>query len=244
MDINRTEEFLLNSWPAEGTSLYDGWVLRFSGGYTLRANSVYPIYSSAIDVAEKVRLCEYEYARRNLPAVFKVTRQSTPRGLDEILAGLGYTTDSFVRVLQIQCGEHSVKYPVMVKANRLIDEDWLSGFLNCKGVTDVQQRLLAKQLHYRMNGKLAAVSKLGPNGRAAGYGLGFIQNGCACISDVVVAPEYRGRGYAKDIMYALMNFAREKGAGTVFLQVTAGNTAAEQLYKRLGFSEAYKSLYE
>jgi len=42
--IRSVEERSLNAWPSLHQMLYDGWVLRFSNGYTRRANSVSPIY--------------------------------------------------------------------------------------------------------------------------------------------------------------------------------------------------------
>ena len=42
------EELALTTWPALQQWLYDGWVVRFAGGHTRRANSVTPLYSRAM----------------------------------------------------------------------------------------------------------------------------------------------------------------------------------------------------
>ena len=50
-----------SEWPVSYTHLdvykrqiYDGWILNFSGGYTYRANCIYPFYHSSYDLKEKV----------------------------------------------------------------------------------------------------------------------------------------------------------------------------------------------
>ncbi len=67
--VQRTiEELTLNAWPALQTVLYDGWLLRFADGYTRRANSVNPIYPSAVPLADKIAACERAYAARDQEA--------------------------------------------------------------------------------------------------------------------------------------------------------------------------------
>ena len=81
----RIEEAALNAWPALQQILFDGWILRFSKGYTKRANSVNPLYASRLDVGEKVDACEKLYAEKGLRPVFRLTPFSSPPDLDQVL---------------------------------------------------------------------------------------------------------------------------------------------------------------
>ena len=96
--IRSIEELSMNAWPALQTLHYDGWVVRFSAGYTRRGNSVYPLYPSRIDLDEKIQTCESLYRARNLPVVFKLTGASTPEDLDACLDVHGYRVDSLTSV--------------------------------------------------------------------------------------------------------------------------------------------------
>jgi GNAT superfamily N-acetyltransferase len=55
------------------------------------------------------------------------------------------------------------------------------------------------------------------------------------VFQVWVAPAARGRGIAAELLRAAIAWARERGAGTVLLDVTPGDTAAVRLYLRAGF---------
>jgi ribosomal protein S18 acetylase RimI-like enzyme len=55
------------------------------------------------------------------------------------------------------------------------------------------------------------------------------------ISNVAVDPAYRRRGIARELMRAVIDWARECGIHGVYLQVRQANTAAQSLYRQLGF---------
>ncbi len=68
----------------------------------------------------------------------------------------------------------------------------------------------------------------------------------ADIMNVAVREEYRRRGIAYAMLTELMNRGRQRGIERYTLEVRAGNTAAQQLYARLGFESAgiRKNFYE
>ncbi|ARF73404.1 N-acetyltransferase [Kitasatospora albolonga] len=56
------------------------------------------------------------------------------------------------------------------------------------------------------------------------------------IEDIEVAPGHRGRGVGRMLMARAEEFARERGAGQVWLEVTNINAPAIHAYRRMGFS--------
>ena len=56
------------------------------------------------------------------------------------------------------------------------------------------------------------------------------------VHDVVVAPSHRGRGIAGRMFEQVEILARERGACKLTLEVLDGNTAAQALYQRQGFT--------
>jgi [ribosomal protein S18]-alanine N-acetyltransferase len=55
------------------------------------------------------------------------------------------------------------------------------------------------------------------------------------INNVAVRPEFRRRGIAAQLLAAVLSEGRSHGARLAFLEVRAGNTAAQGLYRRAGF---------
>lgn len=57
----------------------------------------------------------------------------------------------------------------------------------------------------------------------------------AQIANVATLPEYRGKGYARAALCALIDYAREGETRTMTLEVRRSNTPAISLYESLGF---------
>ncbi|MDX1968833.1 MAG: N-acetyltransferase [Planctomycetaceae bacterium] len=57
----------------------------------------------------------------------------------------------------------------------------------------------------------------------------------ASIQNVGIAPEYRGQGLGRALVLRCLAGCRDAGLHRVGLEVTAGNVAAVELYRRVGF---------
>ncbi|MFC8369569.1 MULTISPECIES: GNAT family N-acetyltransferase [unclassified Streptomyces] len=56
------------------------------------------------------------------------------------------------------------------------------------------------------------------------------------VEDIEIAPEHRGRGVGRALMGVAVEFARERGAGHLWLEVTNINAPAIHAYRRMGFA--------
>ena len=57
------------------------------------------------------------------------------------------------------------------------------------------------------------------------------------LSNIAVSPEHRRQGIAEALLKALLVRARARKLAFVTLEVRAGNTPAQTLYRKLGFTE-------
>ena len=65
----------------------------------------------------------------------------------------------------------------------------------------------------------------------------------ACIEDIVVSSEARGRGVGARLTEYAINLAKQLGAETVNLTSRASREAANELYKKLGFEKRETNAY-
>lgn len=73
------------------------------------------------------------------------------------------------------------------------------------------------------------------NGEIVGFGGLWLCVDEAHITTLAVAPDFRRKGLGRALMVELLQRARERGMTCTTLEVRAGNTAAIELYKSLGY---------
>ncbi|HYF64787.1 MAG TPA: GNAT family N-acetyltransferase [Herpetosiphonaceae bacterium] len=244
MDLRRLEEAALNAWPAERQQLFDGWLLRCSGGYTKRANSVTPLYQATLDPAAKIAACERFYADQGLPCIFRLP-SFAEGGLDDVLARRGYReldrTLVLARDLHPSAAPPTRGSPAAPAAAEAALDGWLDAYSALSESSPAQ-----RAGHRAILGRIAArpaylLLRAGDTPLACG--LGVLEGEHFGLFDIVVAAERRGQGLGRQLIDSLLAWAIGRGARRAYLQVVAGNAPARRLYDRLGFSEQYQYWY-
>ena len=255
--IRTIEELSLNAWPAVQTLLSGGWVLRFAGGYTRRANSVIPLYPVEGDPDEQIAACEAIYRAQSLPAIFKMTAACTPPDLDDRLAARGYAFDAHtsVQLLDLTNADFAppdnftlspraaLRAPDTLGAPEGVGvpEDWQAAFNRLHHLEGA-----AAQKHGRILAQIipqTAYAALTVDGQIAACGLGVLQDGYLGLFDIITDEEQRRRGYGRQVMQGLLAWGKQQGARSAYLQVMLNNPPALALYAGLGFREAYRYWY-
>jgi N-acetylglutamate synthase len=236
----RVEETCLNAWPALRQVLLDGWVLRFSGGLTRRANSANPLGPSRVNTRSLIASCEALYRHQRQPTIFRVPSIIHPE-MDARLAAEGYSDEGLSLVLYSDLGAVPALREPDVRLLPRPTPQWFAAMAQFQCHTKKQAGL-----YRRIVGGLAIPAafaiRLDDHGIAA-LAYGAIHDRLICYESVLTDPSRQRRGYARQVISNLAAWAADRGAQGACLEVEAANLPARALYERLGFAELYRYHY-
>lgn len=239
--IGFLEELSLNAWPSLQTVHYDGWALRFANGYTRRANSVNPVFSSSLDVDEKIKTCEGIFQARGLNPTFKMTPLVYPENLDNILAKKWYQEQATTSVQMLDLS--SLEKPTLETAaiTETLTDEWLNTYCQLNHIQERHVTTLMRILENIVPRHCFVT--LVQDGEAVSVGMAVVERGHIGLFDLVTDERLRNRGLGRQLMLHLLNWGRASGAAHAYLQVMVENAPAQRLYWKLGFREVYQYWY-
>jgi ribosomal protein S18 acetylase RimI-like enzyme len=227
--------------PALESHDYDGWLLRFSDGYTKRANSVHPLYTSTHDLDEKIEFCAAQYRQRHQPIIYKMTEASQPSELEARLETLGYQriSPTLLQVCRLFPDDHQ---GVELKGSTNLSQEWLEAYHHFDPIKGPSLETIHKTLTSIPYPTFYAATT-NETGHITAIGQGVLQGPYLGIFAIVVEEAYRRRGLGNEIMASLLAWGAQNGAQNAYLQVSSDNTRALPLYERLGFRTLYEYWY-
>lgn len=236
----RIEEAGLNSWPAHQQKLFDGWVMRFSHGYTKRANSVTPLYPSFLPVEEKIAACQQVYREQHRPLIFRLPSFSDDaQELDVLLKERGYQYADRTLVLSTTLLPNSKTLEPTLHVVTLAE--WLPLFCQFS-----QSSIEQHQLHRSLLERIAPeplFAVLFQDEQPVACGVGVLEKDLFGFFDIVTTPQQRRQGYGTQLITTMLAWAKQHGATRAYLQVVNTNDAACHMYEKLGFREVYHYWY-
>jgi GNAT superfamily N-acetyltransferase len=232
-ELLRIEQAEVAAWPALETADIDGWLWRYSGGGSQRANSVSPLVFRGADVEAAIGGVEARYRSRDAKPMFQICDVSTPADLDERLQRRGYR-------LQEPCTALAKR--IAPAASAMVDADieigdapseaWLSVYL--AGIT-ASRRDLAPLILARVPAPRAFLL-LRDRTQPAATALCVVANGVAIAECVMTRADRRRSGAADRVMRALETWGARQGATLAALQAVTANAPAQALYAKLAYA--------
>lgn len=229
----------LNAWPALAELHYRGCVLRFSHGYTKRANSVNALYDSDAS-HEIIGYAEGLYSQNSLPTIFKIVKLEQYESLDLALAEKGYSLVDTTNVKLLDLRTRNFTEHAEVEISDGFSQKWINEFIlsnHLEPKADTVERILRK---IRVDTIVASITV---NDRIVGFGFGAIEKNVVGIFDIYVNESFRKRGYARMIMDELLLVSQQRKIEYSYLQVVAANAIADCLYQSFGYQPYYSYWY-
>ena len=220
--IRNLEHAAALAWPGLEQQWLDGWLLRFSGGQSHRANSAVPLEVHA-GVSAIPAIIEWYRARNASPWLAVADRLvRLPGSAVSALESLVMTTD-----LEPTPVDHTAVSPRP-------DAEWLRIYE--RGVdVDVLTAVLDGEVGFATRASAAvgrgAVTTAPDGTRWAG------------LAAVRVNDRHRREGHARALCSALLGWAAARGATRAYVQVLGDNAPAARLYESMGFTTQHRVRY-
>jgi GNAT superfamily N-acetyltransferase len=239
LSIKSIEEKTFRAWPALETRHSHGWVQRFAGGYTKRANSINALAPDFKFTSDVKNALEVPYRERGQRPVWRLTPLAPPDA-DSVLASAGYhrIDESLVQMAPLD-GRFAADPDVRIAPSP--SPAWLAGFAEQSPVEPAHRSTMARMLA-SIAAPVGFASVEDGDGPVA-FALGVVDGEHVGVFDVLVAPRARRQGLARRLTQSLGAWGLGHGATQAYLQVVASNGAALPLYVSLGFETVYSYAY-
>lgn len=235
-EVRRLERLTFRGWPALESQDIQGWHLRFSGGYTKRANSINAL---GIDPSTDTEAIEGPFRERGWPPVWRLTPLAPPT-MPGLLAARGYK--AIERSLIQVCPLHDrFEADPAVVISPAPGAAWIEAFVQYSPVRPEHRETMQQMLH--RIAQPVGFAFVEHEGQPMAMAIGAVDGDHMGLFDVLVMPEARRQGLARRVTESLYAWAWKHGARFAYLQVVATNAAAMPLYEAQGFRTIYAYEY-
>jgi ribosomal protein S18 acetylase RimI-like enzyme len=237
------------SWPPVQARHLGDWLLRASGGFSARANSVMAIGDPGVPFDEALAETSRFYREHGLDPWAQVVVGSET---GDRFQAAGWTlarpgeADSEFHIASVAQAARAVRTmlpgsPPPVTVVPRLTPAWLANDERALAHRDAAVAVLEGPAQVGFAEIRAEAA--GPEEPLLAKGRIACDGEWAGITDVWVAPEFRRRGLGVVVLDAMVSWAAERGATSAYLQVRADNTPALALYATMGFRAHHSYRY-
>jgi GNAT superfamily N-acetyltransferase len=251
LSVGSLELVMAQHWRAAEQDWLGGWLLRASGGFTGRANSVLAVGEPGMPMDIAVLEVSDWYADRGL----RPTAATPEPRLDEDdteqllaaagafeLAGWSPREGAGATVLTAATGElrgagRGLPAGLVSRLDDTPDAQWLSRYTyRGQVVPEAGVRLL-------LSAPEQVFASILDGDRMVGVARGSLAEGWAGLTAMEVDPQYRRQGLARALIASLAEWAWTRGTRSMFVQVAEANVIGHRLYLAVGFEPHHSYAY-
>jgi len=228
-DLKQIERLHVRAWPALETANVHGWLWRYSGGGSRRANSVSTVDFSGGDPALALGEVEARYRARGAVVQVHTYDLSTPANIANLLQTRGYRVGETTLTMAKAVGTSDPSADVEVAA--FPSAEWREVYLSV--ISESRRRGNSRILH-SVPAPCAYFSCI-RKGQVISTALSVTDGDIAVVECMATRAEARRQGGAIDVLRTLEGWAAAQGARILALQAVDVNAPAIAMYTQFGF---------
>jgi N-acetylglutamate synthase len=229
-ELRLLERLHVKAWPAVETAKIYGWLWRYSGGGSQRANSVSTVDFTGDDPVAALEEVEARYRAKGAPARVHTFDASAPGNVGDLMRARGYRTGDTTLTMVKPVGRARLSSDVDISEAATVD--WRDVYLGA--ITPNRRAVNARILDTIPRPRAFFACRRG--GNVISTGLGVADGGLAVVECMATRLEARRQGGAEAVLRTLECWAGEQGVRMLGLQVVATNAPGLALYGRCGFT--------
>ena len=226
-------------WPAIETEPLGDWLLRASGGFSNRANSVLALGDPGLPAEEVLPRLSQWYDARGLRPRAQVVADDPITTVFEQGGWERYTPTTLMLASVSRALRLLPRADVQVRHAPTLDAGWLA--------TDERAAQHGESARHVLESSLAGaeitLATMREDDEVLARGRGAFHDDWLGVSSLWTRPGQRGRGLGTAVLRSLLEWGAERGATTAYLQVVTENSAAIDLYQRSGFRAHHDYVY-
>ena len=249
MNVMEMENAGRDDWPALEEQELPFGVMRYSRGIDRRSNSLSLYPHIEFETRKLIDATEKFFAERDSAPIVRLVQQDgiALNSIDEIdsaleLRGYEKQAPSLTMSLDLSGAMETQSNFKNGSIENLDAGSWLQAWyvLTSRNMEEID---VHKTLFEKSDLSHLFLLKQGFDGAPTSSGMAVYANQSLGLFGISTAMGQRKRGHALDIVNSLLCWGFAKGARFAYLQVEEANSAAVNLYQKLGFKKSYSYWY-
>lgn len=243
--MSRVEDAGLNASAPPQQRWLDGWIVRYLPGKARRARCINAVAAGRLALDDKLAMAAEVYRVAELPMIFRLTRFTQPETLDTELADRGYTLVDSTRVMVLSAlpSGPARSLPAGCHLSTLNGPDFAEAVGALRGSPAAHRQSHALRLQHSPVPYQGYAVRRDADGLVLACGQFAREADLVGLYDVYTLKSARSQGFAGLLCEHMLSVSALHGAKIGYLQVESENAPALNVYRRLGFADAYSYHY-